>query len=1544
MSTVSLTSRLAALEAAITAAAALPPLPNGTLWTNLLKAERAALSAAAAAEKDDAAFQNAAVLWAETLPSVAVLTQTLVANPIYLARGLSGAVLPALATTVVNNPRRSFLWGRTPGSTAEMLERIFHEGHRWWLNQPAARRPLLAEASRPLNDIVVLVPVTIETRFSDPDAAHPFGRVKVRVTPDDISINRHRPQPTSLEVQLVRDLRTKADAKGLKLGTFLTADADGRALWLKLSDAVRPARAAWLVQQLGEKDLDAVTPDDTDAPAQVDGFPEQIEVWVVMAGNAAAQRIGVGSPVLNDELLFELPRDDADAWWNAWQGTTNAAGVVGKKGAVDLGLGIECDLPGPAEQIDALYVLGVSKQDPGPFFADRVAAGDFAAIEPGTPTNTIHGDPVVDLATDPETWQRIVAAGAGGSPSRTLPHSAALTGKDETLGDFPAPDFDLDLFGQLFIDLLYPALWGHALKDIWGFGANAHGALAWMRAWVRPAGHLLPIRVRDLPYGLAPTTSLDLWQLSEFEKQSSEMQATQVGLVEPRLVPALRTLRHDFAARARTNGTTVDAGTEKLVSLIGRTPTASGYSYQTFIAAELLTTLMAAFGGKFDAARQAAFQNSIEHRYAPGRTVRQRDPTRFYLATGDLRDIGMPLILPNLFHGLDPEKSRELPLDKRVNLFRDLLERLNGFRKVDQADLKERLAGVLSDSLLFRLLLHSSLQARGDAARAGLPAGTFPAGGDGSRLEPITSENRPLLWQWAEQMNLLSTAPVNLQTPAGTTFFRVRDGVERLSKILQEGLNEAGAAGNLDALRALIGRLERVFKNTLDTATTRIDPFAAAIAWRRLQTLRAEPTTRHRLGIYGWVDAPKRGQAGPKPGGLLHAPSKTQAITSIILRDRFLAERSFDGGAGAAWEMNITSQRVRMAEELAEEVRQGAHIYEALGRRVEAIIGDPVLVREFREKLAPQREGQPDRFAVCNGEKVLRLLAEGELPGGVTAAQMAQLGAWAQAVDVYADLLVAQGVQQSVTRRNSAASGTMNAAAGFSLPTELSVIQTPRSGQNVLSTLLAVLPFVKTPAVPPGLKEQAHPVALADASVAAFIDARFGPASDWEWSFHFQGQGIAADGSVVKVDELRNVTLTDLLLFPSDALLFPPDKLALAAGQFARDQAIAGLTETETVQLEAALPPVAAAQQHRLLREVVMALGGRPFEFSQLHLPDPAGASVERDQQDEQIRLDLLERLSRLVEAGKALLTTLADPARAREGWLLALRWGIAPIDRTAAVEDRAALALAALSIRVQAAESFLEEAINGVGALNPAGQSERTAVREIAETINRLAAPEGQLAILSRVETAKLRDYEPSRPILTAPHLDTEWLTVLAPVRTRLARIESLQLLSLQNPPSPFQGFVAYANRPDDPWQKQAVEENRNLLLAGRALQPPRLLAVYGTANAWDGPLIAAGSVDSWSETVPEPRHTTQAAFHFNAPGARAPQAVLLAVPPVLDRLLDLPTLLSIVRETRDSAHARMAALEDLKDYDAVLPLSLLSAPAPWQSAVLNDNTTITF
>jgi hypothetical protein len=86
---------------------------------------------------------------------------------------------------------------------------------------------------------------------------------------------------------------------------------------------------------------------------------------------------------------------------------------------------------------------------------------------------------------------------------------------------------------------------------------------------------------------------------------------------------------------------------------------------------------------------------------------------------------------------------------------------------------------------------------------------------------------------------------------------------------------------------------------------------------------------------------------------------------------------------------------------------------------------------------------------------------------------------------------------------------------------------------------------------------------------------------------------------------------------------------------------------------------------------------------------------------------------------------------------------------------------------------------------------------------------------------------------------------------------------------------------------------------------------------------------VDSWSEAVPRPRQTTTAAFGFNAPAARPPQAILLAVPPDLSAGYGAPAdtagLVEMLADTRELAHARAVRAEDLGTVLPAVPTTTL-------------------
>jgi hypothetical protein len=172
------------------------------------------------------------------------------------------------------------------------------------------------------------------------------------------------------------------------------------------------------------------------------------------------------------------------------------------------------------------------------------------------------------------------------------------------------------------------------------------------------------------------------------------------------------------------------------------------------------------------------------------------------------------------------------------------------------------------------------------------------------------------------------------------------------------------------------------------------------------------------------------------------------------------------------------------------------------------------------------------------------------------------------------------------------------------------------------------------------------------------------------------------------------------------------------------------------------------------------------------------------------------------------------------------------------------------------------------------------------------------------------------------APRFDEQWLSVTAAVRTDLARLDAYQLAATRP-------FVPHVNRGDDPWQTDTTDDRA-------------LVAVYASAGldpSASGLTIAASIVDRLDEVIPDAEQIAGAAFGFNAPAARAPQAVLIAVPPTDGQTLDPALLAQIVVETRDLAHARMARPVDVgQSLNAVLGAA--TVPATGAAAIALETT----
>ncbi|HZN87401.1 MAG TPA: hypothetical protein VFB44_00355 [Thermoleophilaceae bacterium] len=148
----------------------------------------------------------------------------------------------------------------------------------------------------------------------------------------------------------------------------------------------------------------------------------------------------------------------------------------------------------------------------------------------------------------------------------------------------------------------------------------------------------------------------------------------------------------------------------------------------------------------------------------------------------------------------------------------------------------------------------------------------------------------------------------------------------------------------------------------LDVYSHRLDAWITSLATRRLLAMRdTGESTASRIGGYGWVENLRPKENLPQIDGYIHAPSLHHAATAAVLRSGF---RSHDGDETLA--VNLTSRRARIARWLLGGVRRGQELGSLLGYRFERALheaGQDELIDDFRRAYPAQVAPEPEAGA-----------------------------------------------------------------------------------------------------------------------------------------------------------------------------------------------------------------------------------------------------------------------------------------------------------------------------------------------------------------------------------------------------------------------------------------------------------------------------------------------------------------------------------------------------------------------------------------------------
>jgi hypothetical protein len=411
-------------------------------------------------------------------------------------------------------------------------------------------------------------------------------------------------------------------------------------------------------------------------------------------------------------------------------------------------------------------------------------------------------------------------------------------------------------------------------------------------------------------------------------------------------------------------------------------------------------------------------------------------------------------------------------------------------------------------ALLYLLLRHSLMLAQADAATAFLVTNNVIS-------DKKAFHDPDLLYVQKEDTgkskfeHLYNTYPVI----TGSSTMKLADHIYK-PDVLQSTAETKKLNDTINALRVLenmpTAALERLLTEHIDCCNYRIDAWKTGLVNYRLTEQRTMGQQGGQfskgiyLGAYGLLLDVRPGnkvltdfdlspelteifnegnkqplQTDSSNLGYIHAPSLNQAATAAILRNAYDSNRST--GSGNPFAINLTSDRVRIADKFLEGMRNGQSLSALLGYQFERGLHDKYSLGqgEVDMFIYPLRKAFPlvadhlvstktDSSAsieaieaknVIDGLKLINHVLQASVktyPYGLTglpaaSADQAQaindeVGRITDIQDAIADLIISEQVYQVVQGNFERASGNAEAFSKGSYPPDVDIISTPRSG------------------------------------------------------------------------------------------------------------------------------------------------------------------------------------------------------------------------------------------------------------------------------------------------------------------------------------------------------------------------------------------------------------------------------------------------------------------------------------------------------------------
>ena len=1392
---------------------------------------------------------------------------------------------------------------------------------------------------------LVLLPVRIETAYL-PDPAGTVTDLVVRVYPDDIHVDSHEPELTADELTAGTDYWLNVWGAGPNQARLDAA-------WSIVLGQLKPTRAAWAVYVLTPAD----PPPTVETPP---GEPQPIPTLPVVPSRPGTFNRAARTTLLPDNWNFigmrggqeifnvagsPIPASLDVSFGPPGTGATDSdlpfgpssRWLVDLDAAIANGMAVRIPLPGPDYSVDQLFALGVSASVTPTDAVTRLQSGltahqftdGLAFLPTGSPTNntaqTRSSWQSAPQPPSPTDWNQARAAyqAAGNQNAAVAARALGIDGSqvlavaDEGLLD---QRFAITTLQQQF----WPAIGSNTLSQIystwvippggvptqgsWQLNVNAPQAQALQEhagGWVRSRGTLPVLRVGNQPYGLLPALSLDDWVPAaddptlQFFSWLSTLRDYWLAAVAnvPRVLP---------------NGDPNADST--VVNVLSRLPVS-------------VDILIREDGNP---ATTTVANQDLPVAPIPGLPVN----SQLFLSVPAGNATPLPVKVVS-----DPAGDQQNVMLPSLQMYKDGLAVIAGL--MTSADFTTKYKPLFN-------------------------AKTFPGAPAPDLFINLLQDSftDPLL---NGVVNSLNSIPA-LILCAGLFYDPTKTDPDSVKFAATLSANLAACKAFVEHYSVLCtvdpAAFESSLRETLDVFSHRLDAWITSLAARRLDALRATEPAGLVIGGYGWVEdlAPRTDlmPADPLPAGFdqafssplqtyIHAPSLQHAATAAVLR------AGYDSHADAnALAVNLVSSRVRLADWLAEGVRNGQTVGALLGYRFERGLQDAGL----DPLIAPLRQEFPlplpaDADSDVNGGSSRMAIAARNVVDGLALYnnQNAVLDAvdsnpgvapllndLTNVVDAFGDLLLAESVHHLVggnPLRAGLAADTVGRAEA--VPDRFDFALTPRSGQPLSWQVGALLPadFLS----PASGWQTGRPRATTEPHLEAWAATMLGNASTWQ---------IACAVTSSNGTATQNVGLDTLGISALDVVAEisgSPSTLELrviesiSAGQ-------APGTSVSILKTPNADGSLGFGELSGLCQRMQLAFG-KASALSPQNLQGSATSAVlglnvaDLDTRAAALATSFSAAVQAMTTALQGLQSVDTSNAAATLAAVQALRtalMGLAdhgvPSSWPAAPGDTSPASISALSAQAASLSPSLQAlAARAVPPVPAAGADDFTVSAWLSSVV---AYAQGILGegwpLLPVFSLPSSSAYAAAFSSASAPGgADASaimlWLRRTARIRPNSLALHDVLLAAESLQTAPIQ--VTAAQLPPLPSPRWI-----GLPFAGSSPPGARLALVFSTPAPIDPSVSFCGFVcDTWTEQVPglttvasgargyEASEVSGMAFTTDGPNASAPQCLLLAIAPDPSKGWSLDILFDTVRETLDLAKIRTVDLGDLPRLGRVLP-----------------------